>query len=65
MMKDSDAIKMKYFPDGNYLGRSLSGYKTTQKAVAEARGVGEKLAAAKTLTEARKIVYGYKKGHTR
>lgn len=51
--------------------RSLENYKKQQKKIAEGKGVGKELANAKTLTEARKIVYGSKqkvisgwKGHS-
>jgi hypothetical protein len=52
-------------PDWNWLGRSLDNYKSMHAAEAATRGVGEKLKAAKTLTEARKIVFGYKKRNTK
>lgn len=59
-MNDKDTIKAMYFPEGNYLGRSLDSYKSTQAKIAASLGVGEQLKASKTLTEARKIVYGKK-----
>lgn len=44
----------------NWLGRSLSNYKSQQSDIARNKGVLPKLQQAKTLTEARKIVYGVK-----
>lgn len=44
----------------NWLGRSLSNYKSQQVDVARQKGCTAQLANAKTLTEARKIVYGVK-----
>lgn len=49
----------------NWLGRSLSNYKQMQAKVAESKGVLDALMSAKTLTQARKVVYGTKKGNTR
>lgn len=49
----------------NWLGRSLANYKQMQAKVAESKGVLDALMNAKTLTQARKIVYGTKKGNTR
>lgn len=40
--------------------RSLENYKTQQADVAKDRGVYEQLMKAKSLTEARKIMYGSK-----
>lgn len=44
----------------NWLGRSLSNYKSMQESVAKSRGCLKQLQNAKTLTEARKVVYGVK-----
>lgn len=60
-----DEIKAKYCPSSNYLGRSLENYKQMQAKVAASKGVPEQLKASKTLTEARKIVYGYKKSNAK
>lgn len=43
------------------LKKSLENYKKIQAKTAESKGVSEQLTAAKTLTQARKIVYGEKK----
>lgn len=45
----------------NWLGRNLNSYKSMQSNVARKKGCYEELMRASTLTEARKIVYGYKK----
>lgn len=57
--------QQKYKPETQWFGRSLENYKAQQAGVAESKGVGAELRAAKTLTQARKIVYGYKKGNTK
>lgn len=51
--------------ENGWYGRSLDNYKQIQAKVANDRGVGDKLRNAKTLTEAKKIVFGYKKKNTR
>lgn len=48
-----------------WFGRNLENYKQMQSKVAESKGVLDALMNAKTLTQARKIVYGHKKGNTR
>ncbi len=57
-----EEIKQKYNPSSNYLGRSLKNYQEMQSKAAAQKGVLEQLKAAKTLTAAKKIVYGHKKG---
>jgi hypothetical protein len=54
-----------YRPDWEWLGRSLSNYKSMHAAGARSKGVYERLMEAKTLTQARKVVFGYKKGQTK
>lgn len=49
----------------NWLGRSLSNYKSQQADIARKKGVGAQLQNAKTLTEARKIIYGVKSGQAK
>lgn len=49
----------------NWLGRSLSNYKSQQADIARKKGVGTQLQNAKTLTEARKIIYGLKSKNTK
>lgn len=58
-------IKNKYVPDSQWFGRSLDNYKKMQSKAAASNGVTEQLRNAKTLTEARKIVYGLKKKNTK
>jgi hypothetical protein len=47
-------------PDWNWAGRSLENFKTINKKRAEEKGVLEQLMRAKTLTEARKVIFGVK-----
>lgn len=47
----------------SWLGRSLTNYKAMQEGVARKKGVWEDLRKCTTLTQARKIVYGQKKGN--
>lgn len=51
--------------ESKWLGRSLTNYKSMHAATARAKGVGHEFEAAKTLTQARKIAFGYKKGNTK
>ena len=48
-----------------WVGRSLDNYKAMHEKTAKDKGVAHELANAKTLTQAKKIVYGHKKGQTR
>jgi hypothetical protein len=41
--------------------RSLENYKELHKALAEAKGILDRLLKAQTLTEARKVLFGEKK----
>ena len=50
-------------PTATWAGRSLDNYKAIHKAAAETKGVGAELAMAKTLTHAKKIVFGMKRGN--
>ena len=47
----------------SWQGRSLTNYKDMQEKVAKSKGCWEQLKKCTTLTEARKIVYGVKKGN--
>lgn len=49
----------------NWLGRSLDNYKSQHRKTAENKGVLEQFLKTKTLTEARKVVFGYKKKNLR
>ena len=55
----------KYTSNGHWLGRSLENYKSALMGVAEAKGLLEQFRATKTLTQARKVLWGYKKKNTR
>jgi hypothetical protein len=57
-----DQIAEKYHPQKEtfYPFRSLENFKSMHKAKAKEQGVSEKLAAATTLTTARKVVFGQK-----
>jgi len=47
--------------EGGWLGRNLENYKKIQTPIARDKGVLKELQSCTTLTEARKVVYGYKK----
>ena len=49
--------------ESTWVGRNLSNYKAMHKKTAEDRGVAKELAKAQTLTAARKIVFGLKRGN--
>lgn len=61
----SERDESKFKPGWNWIGRSLTNYKSMQSGVAASKGVTKELEAAKTLTQARKVVYGYKSKNTR
>jgi hypothetical protein len=61
----SEMNDAKHKPEWNYLGRNLENYKALHAKTAEDKGVGAALKAAKTLTQARKIVFGYKRGNSK
>lgn len=61
---NKDEIEAKYRPGFFWAGRNLDNYKQMQAKVAASKGVSKELRDAKTLTQARKIVYGYKRGNT-
>lgn len=50
--------------ESTWLGRSLTNYKQLHAGRAEDRGVGRTFQNAKTLTEARKLLFGTKRGQT-
>jgi hypothetical protein len=54
-----------YNPGWQWLGRSLDNYKAMHAKTAADKGLTNELKAAKTLTQARKILWGYKKKNTR
>lgn len=62
-MKPNEKETSIYSPQSEWLGRSLENYKSMHAAGAESKGVADKLRQAKTLTEARKIMFGYKRGN--
>lgn len=64
-MKMSEKSNVIHTPEYNWLGRSLDNYKDMHAKTAADKGVTAELRAAKTLTQARKIVFGYKKKNTR
>lgn len=59
-MKDPKDKNLGRHPEWNNLPKRLDNYKRMQKEVAKKNGVSKELEAARTLTEARKIVYGPK-----
>lgn len=52
-------------PEWEWLGRSLPNYKSMHASTAKSKGVSEAFQSAKTLTQARKILFGYKKGNVK
>lgn len=65
MSEKKDKKDDKFTPEWNWAGRSLQNYKEMHAAEANSKGVGAQLATAKTLTAAKKIVFGYKKKNTK
>lgn len=61
-MSDNES---KYKPGWQWLGRNLENYKGMHAKYAESKGISNELRSAKTLTQARKVVFGYKKKNTR
>lgn len=54
-----------YVPEWEWLGRSLTNYKDMHTSTAKEKGVEKEFQSAKTLTAARKILFGFKKKNTR
>lgn len=50
--------------ENKWLGRSLSSYKALHRKTAENRGVTREFERAQTLTSARKVLFGLKRGNT-
>ncbi len=59
---NKEEIKNHYNPDSKWFGRNLNNYKDQQEKVAKSKNCLAELLKAKTLTEARKILYGIKRG---
>lgn len=51
--------------ESSWIGRSLTNYKAIHADKAKKKGVQDAFEAAKTLTQARKILFGVKKGNDR
>lgn len=51
--------------ESKWFGRSLDNYKSMHEKAARDKEVWKQFSEAKTLTQARKILYGYKKKNTR
>lgn len=51
--------------NSTWCGRSLENYKAIHAKTAEQKGVSHELQNARTLTAAKKVVFGIKKGNTR
>ena len=62
---ESNNPKNFHKPEYEWLGRSLTNYKSMHSKTADSKGVGEQFRAARTLTQARKILFGFKKGNAR
>jgi len=50
--------------ESKWIGRSLSGYKATHAKTAENKGVLDQFRKATTLTAAKKILFGVKRGNS-
>ena len=51
--------------ENGWLGRSLDNYKQMHRKSAESRGNLKEFLAATTLTQARKLAFGMKRGNTK
>jgi len=51
--------------ESTWFGRSLDNYKKMHAKTAEDKGVDKEFHSAKTLTKARKILFGYKRKNTK
>jgi hypothetical protein len=49
--------------ESRWIGRSLSNYKAQHRGTAERKGVETQFQKAQTLTAAKKILFGHKKGN--
>jgi hypothetical protein len=58
-----DKTKKSYGSAQSYLGRNLENYKKLQSSIAEKKKLVKELKEADTLTKARKLLYGLKKGN--
>jgi len=58
-----DKTKLLYKPEWNWYGRSLDNYKNMHAKLAKEKGVSVEFQACKTLTQARKVLFGFKKGN--
>jgi hypothetical protein len=58
-------MQKNYGSSNSWLGRSLENYKKLQSKVAERKGLTRELRDAPTLTAARKLLFGIKKGSTK
>lgn len=62
MMNDLDD---KHKSQSSWAGRSLPNYKAMHRVTAEKKGLSREFENARTLTEAKKILWGYKKKNQR
>lgn len=56
---------LEHRPKYEWLGRSLDNYKRMHRNTVEKKGVIEAFTGAKTLTQAKKILFGYKRGNSK
>lgn len=61
----SKPIENKDRPEWEWLGRSLTNYKDMHSSTAKEKNVSAEFQSAKTLTQAKKILFGYKKGQSK
>lgn len=64
MSTQDDLKNQKYKPEYNWYGRSLDNYKKMHRNLAEGRGIGKRFQECTTLTEARKVLFGLKRGNS-
>ncbi len=58
-----EEIRATYNPESKWFGRSLDNYKIMQAKVAASKGLTKELQACRTLTQAKKLLFGLKSGN--
>jgi len=64
MSGEREKNQAKHKPGSEWFGRSLDNYKNLHRGAAEARGNGKAFERATTVTEARKLAFGTKRGQS-
>lgn len=65
MNRNRSQVDRVHCPEWHWFGRSLKNYQQMHHETARKKGVLEAFNAAPTLTKARKILFGLKKGATK